>query len=172
MVCPSPSTRHSMGNRKNGRPADFFPSTVQKRMGKPARHAHSPKIDWSLGPSKSGAKIRSAASAIEGRKFTHKCNRRTENLTSTAADRVGDTKRKYNNQPNNHFIACLGRVSFEAQLQHAAEGNTCRHCARTKCLCGPRMWSTLELRCPCTKRNGQLSQLLPSLLLPRTAPSV
>ena len=39
-----------------------------------------------------------------------KRNRRAEILPSTAADRVEDTNRKYNNQPNIHFIACLGRV--------------------------------------------------------------
>ena len=52
----------------------------------------------------------SAAFAIQGEKITHKRKRRTEILTSTAADRVKDTKRKYNNQPNNHFNTCLGRV--------------------------------------------------------------
>ena len=80
-----------------------------------------------MGTSKSGAKIRSAASAIEGEKFTHKRNRRTEILTSTAADRVGDTKRKYNNQPNNHFIACLGRVSLRCWRDWSAVGLSVSH---------------------------------------------
>ena len=39
------STRQSMGNRKNGRPADSSPSTVQENVGKPACHAHVPSID-------------------------------------------------------------------------------------------------------------------------------
>ena len=40
----------------------------------------------------------------------HSTKQRAEILTSTAADRVKDTKRKYNNQPNIHFNTCLGRV--------------------------------------------------------------
>ena len=56
-----------------------------------------------------------------------KHNQRTEILTSTAADRVGDTKRKYNNRPNNHFIACLGRVSLRYWRDSSAVGLSVSH---------------------------------------------
>ena len=77
--------------------------------------------------SKSGSKIRNAAFAIEGEKSRTKRSQRAEILTSTAADRVGDTKRKYNNQPNNHFIACLGRVSLRYWRDSSAVGLSVSH---------------------------------------------